>query len=43
MHVIEHVGHQAFWPKRKSAKEIAELKNTIGTIIIGMVQYLPER
>jgi AcrR family transcriptional regulator len=39
MHVIEHVGHQAFWPKRKSAKEIAELKNTIRTIIIGTVQY----
>lgn len=43
MHVIEHVGHQAFWPKRKSAREIAELKNTIRTIIIGTVQYVPDK
>jgi AcrR family transcriptional regulator len=43
MHVIEHVGHQAFWPKRKSAQEAAELKNTIRTIILGTVQYVPEK
>lgn len=41
MHVIEHVGHQAFWPEKKSAKEIADLKTTIRTIIIGTAQYVP--
>lgn len=39
MHMIEHVGHQAFWPTKKSAMEIAELKSTIRTIILGTVQY----
>lgn len=39
MHMIEHVGHQAFWPTQKTAMEIAELKSTIRTIILGTVQY----
>lgn len=43
MHVIEHIGHQAFWPETKSAKEAAVLKNTIRAIIIGTVQYVQDK
>ncbi len=33
VHTIEHVGHNAFWPSVKDAKEIAKLRDTIVFIL----------
>ena len=43
IHVIEHIGHQAFWPEKKSANGIAQLKKAIRTIILGTLQYVPDK
>jgi len=32
LHVVEHLGHQAFWPNKKNEVQIAELKLAVKTI-----------
>ena len=33
LHVIEHVGHRAFWPQRESPQEIAKRRRLIDRIL----------
>jgi AcrR family transcriptional regulator len=41
LHVIEHVGHQAFWPKRQSPQQISHRRQLISRIMFATLA-LPE-
>lgn len=41
LHVIEHVGHQAFWPQRESAPRMAARRRVIERIVMASLA-LPE-
>jgi AcrR family transcriptional regulator len=43
LHVIEHVGHRAFWPQRESPQDIASRRHLIARILIASLALPEER